>query len=324
MPNLARKDSEKRRRYARLPGIGFTGDCAFARVESWLILECVRRSQPERPLSPISVREAIPPSQLAEELHKPFFLMFLVVWLALALGEWFSVETFHAWRIGGQLLLLTAAACAVVGLGRRLPPQTVVGACLSIATLAVIIEFVARATGFPFGAGSYSADYPEREFRRVPWQLVVGWSTVLVLARGHARSALVNWGGKRLYGLWVIVAAAVLAALLDLVWLGIELPGDTFGLRPSYQGRSPVWILFPLILIKSFAAFFVLLATSPWFIRKQPSQYQEEFYTTIIWLLLVIYLLLAHRPGVSWIPSVLLAGLSVGFWIPVLACHKSD
>src|ERR1017187_1664404 len=114
------------------------------------------------------------------------------------------------------LLLLSATACTLTSLARRLPGQNVLLAAAIIAVIGGAVHTLGVFASIPFGPFIYTASAGLQMFNALPWTIPLLWVVVILNSRGVARLIMRPWRKMRAYGFWVIGLTAVLSLLFDL------------------------------------------------------------------------------------------------------------
>ena len=186
------------------------------------------------------------------------------------------------------LLLISATACTLTSLSRRLPGQNVLLAAVIIAVLGGAVHALGVSASLPFGPFTYTRSAGLQMFNVLPWTIPLLWVVVILNSRGVARLMMRPWRKMRAYGFWVIGLTAVLCVLFDL------------GLEPFATLVRHFWLWDQTRLsldwygtpITNFVGWFVtslliLAFASPSLVNKQPSRKSwPNYHPLMVWVLL--------------------------------------
>lgn len=226
------------------------------------------------------------PSSEARTLHKPVFIGFLLVYALAVVQLVLKLEPNGFWGWVDGLLLMTAAATTLVGLGRRLPTQNVFMVAVMVCGVGGLIQLISAYTHVPFGPLIYTDALGAKAFNLLPFTLPLLWVVVIVNSRGVARLIMRPWRKTTYYGFWVIGLTVVLALVFDLglepfatrvkrYWAWDVVPGPL-----TWHGAPWVNFLGWAVSVLGIMGF-----STPWLINKQPVKQPTDYHPMIVWLL---------------------------------------
>lgn len=267
-----------------------------------------------RSAEPIAPR---PPSG-AESLHKPTFIIFLVLWAVNGALVLLKIEPPRDAAWPEALLALSATATLLVGLNRRLPLQNVVLSTLMIAAFSGLLAAVNAKTGIPYGPRVFQDAAGWQILEGVPWSLLCLWIVAIVSSRGVARLIVRPWRKTKAYGFWVIGLTNLLALIFDF---GLEPHAGAARRYWTWHVRSsvPEWYGAPWVNFLGWAVTLlgILFLTTPWLINKQPVKQPTDYHPLLVWLLLNVYL--ATSNWVHGCEAAAVLGVTAGFVAAVFA-----
>jgi uncharacterized membrane protein len=270
-------------------------------------------------LSPVAnidqLKEALKPSPIAQLVHKPLFIAFLICFAVADVMLCLGIDLPGNWAAG--LFMVLAAATTFGALARRLPLQNVLWAGALIATLATIIETVSVTTGIPFGPHVFTDKLGAKIFDILPWSIPLAWFVMVVNCRGVARLIMRPWRKTNYYGFWVMGLTGLLAVLLDF-----NLEPYATHVRHYWRWQtagtvlnwySAPWVNFLGIFVTVLS---ILAFTTPWLINKLPTKYPTDYHPLIMWQALNLYFSTANALHQIW--PALAVGLGSALLVLVL------
>jgi len=254
-------------------------------------------------------KENAPPSSIAQVLHVPLLVLFLLLWLAaIGLMLSLSLPLPESWRWAQGLFLASATATTLVALARCLPAQNVAVAAVLIAFISGVVQAVGATTGIPFGAYTYTNTFGPLLFDTLPGLIPLIWIVAIINSRGVARLILRPWRKTKLYGFRVIGLTCLLTVLLD------------FGLEPFAAKANRFWIWqTPKTMLSWYTApwinfvgwaittLLILVFATPWFINKKSVSQPPDYHPFIVWLSLILLFATGSADHQLWMA----AGVSV-------------
>jgi uncharacterized membrane protein len=266
----------------------------------------------------MTLNENAQPSSMAQLLHPPLFVMFLLLWLAL-MGLMLSLKVPlpESWRWAQGLFLASATATTLVAQARHLPAQNVVVAAVLIAFVGGVVQTVGATTGIPIGAFAHTNKFGPLLFDTLPGLIPLIWVVAIINSRGVARLILRPWQKSKLYGLRLIGLTCLLTVLFD------------FGLEPFAPKASHsriweqpettfTWYTSPWINLVGWAITTLLILTfaTPWFIDKRSVGQRPDYHSLIVWVSLVLLFATASAARQLWLAAgihVLAGALATAF-----------
>ncbi|HEY0455813.1 MAG TPA: carotenoid biosynthesis protein [Verrucomicrobiae bacterium] len=260
-----------------------------------------------------TVPPELKPSPALKSWQKPFFVAFLVLWIAEESLAALKIDLPSHWRWLDAAFLAVTAFTTLLALGRRLPAQNVFMTAVVVLGLAGGLNLVAGVTGVPYGPIIYLPASGEKLFDVVPWSVPVLWLIVVVNGRGVARLIMRPWRKTTYYGFWVIGFTSLLAVIFDLGLEPYAVHVKTLWLWHATKFAF-TWGTAPLV---NFLGWFVtclliLFFSVPWLINKQPVKQAMDYYPLITWLLLNILFLTGNAVRHDW-PAVAVSAMANAF-----------
>ena len=261
---------------------------------------------------------ARPTSGEAQAVHKPAFILFLLLYGVNGLILALRIELPEDARWPEGLLLLATTATLLIGLSRRLPLQNVVMSTALIVAISGTVLGLSSLTGIPFGPRHFSAALGGQCFGLVPWAAPFIWIAAMVSSRGVARLIMRPWRKTNFYGFWVIGLTMALVLILEI---GLEPYATQARHYWFWRTRESVlhWYGTPWVNFLGWAVTVlgILVLTTPWLINKQPVKQPTDYHPLIVWLLLGVYFAAGNALRGFWPAAA--AGLAPGLLAVFLA-----
>jgi uncharacterized membrane protein len=244
-----------------------------------------------------------------------FLVQFAVVWVRL----WAAPSSgFWHGHWPEAILLITAMAATLSSLARELPLQNVLlaGGLLALAGLGV--ESLNTAFGVPFGRIRFSPSAGPLLFNQLPWCIPFLWVTILLNARGVARSLLAPARTNPNYGLYVLALTVVLVSAFQVSFQSFAVRIDHYwdwGSGPLFPG----WVETPGVelLSRAVTTLVIIALVTPILLDKKPTPQRPLAFPIVLWLLMLLFVLTAAEANRLWplfsiclIQVMLIAGLA--------------